>query len=1321
MYNDGTTNSIIRVAYYGRGVWESSLNSNTNILRDPENPAITISGVEYKYYEGNWTLLPNFNSLTPVKTGTVPTFELTPRNRNDEFGFSYTGYVDIPADGQYTFYTTSDDGSRLFIGDRMVVDNDGLHGEIEKSGTIGLKKGKHAISLVFFDQFYGDFLSVSFSSPILAKQVIPSTSLFRLPPPVSCAGSGTILREVWNNIGGNEISSIPVTTTPSTSGTITSFEAPSEAGDNYGQRIRGLVCPPYTGAYTFWIASDDGSELWLSTDQNAANKVKIAFVTWSNPRSWDENPTQKSVAINLVAGQKYYIEALHKEGGGEDHLAIGWQMPEGTYERPIPGNRLLPFIQNVSPTISITAPLNNASYFAPASIGISVNAADSDGSIAKVEYFNGTTPIGQNAVSPFGFSWNNVAAGTYSITAKATDDKGASTTSAAIVVNVTNLRNPENPVSTVSGLDYSYYEGTYSVLPNFATLTPVKTGTVSTFDITPRNRADQFSFNFNGFVNIPTDGIYTFFTSSDDGSRLYIGTTLVVDNDGLHGTVEKSGTIGLKAGKHAISTGFFEQGGGEVLTVSYSGPGIAKQLIPGSVLFRIQTVANVNPTVSLTAPTNGTNYVAPASITISANASDSDGSISKVEFFNGTQLLGEDVTAPYSFVWSNVVAGSYSITAKATDNATGTGTSTAVNIQVNANVSPTVSITAPTSGTTYDAPASVTINANASDSDGTITQVEFFNGTVKLGEDLTAPYTFVWSNVTAGSYSLTVKATDNATAITTSSVVTIQVNGPAVIGTVYEHCNYDLTGYAINLSIGSYTTAQLVAKGIKDNDVSSLKVTSGYEMVLFESDNFTGSSQIYTADNSCLVANGINDWASSIIIRLVTTSNQLPVASISSPANNTSFTSPASIVINANATDSDGTISKVEFFNGTIKLGEDFSSPYSFNWTNVNAGTYQLKAVATDNYNATGSSSAITVVVNSPNTIPTVSISSPLNNATFTSPASITINASASDADGSVSKVEFFNGSLKLGEDVTSPYSFNWTSVSAGTYQVKAVATDNVNGTGTSSVITVVVTNPNTSPSVSITAPLNNAQFTAPASIVINVNASDADGSVSKVEFYNGTLKVGEDATSPYSFTWASVAAGTYQITAKATDNNNAVTTSGLVTVSVSAGTDACANLAQYTENNGYVPGSKVKNNGSIYECRPWPNSGWCNGGSWAYSPGDGLYWSDAWVLVGPCNSAPAVSLTTPAKKSIESYPNPFVGSTTITFEVTVNGNVEVALYDQAGTKVVDLFNGTLNAGTHSVELTNNELATGTYICKVVTKNKTESISILKLIQPKKN
>ncbi len=148
------------------------------------------------------------------------------------------------------------------------------------------------------------------------------------------------------------------------------------------------------------------------------------------------------------------------------------------------------------------------------------------------------------------------------------------------------LRAADNPPGTVAGLDYKYYEGTWSTLPNFDGLTAAKQGNVTNFDLSPRNRNDNFAFRFTGYVNVPSDGTYTFYTSSDDGSKLYIGTTEVVNNDGLHASQERSGTIGLKAGKHAITVTFFENGGGESLGVSYSSSTLSKTAIPASALFR---------------------------------------------------------------------------------------------------------------------------------------------------------------------------------------------------------------------------------------------------------------------------------------------------------------------------------------------------------------------------------------------------------------------------------------------------------------------------------------------------------------------------------------------------------------------------------------------------------------------------------------------------------------------------------------------------------------------------------------------------------------
>ena len=166
----------------------------------------------------------------------------------------------------------------------------------------------------------------------------------------------------------------------------------------------------------------------------------------------------------------------------------------------------------------------------------------------------------------------------------------------------------------------------------------------------------------------------------------------------------------------------------------------------------------------------------------------------------------------------------------------------------------------------------------------------------------------------------------------------------------------------------------------------------------------------------------------------------------------------ADITINATASDSDGTISKVEFFRGTTKLGEDTSAPYSFAWSDVAAGTYNLTAKATDNDGATTTSAIVAITVNVPSdSAPSVSITSPSNGSTFVSHATIVIKANASDPDGAIKKVEFFRGTTKLGEDTTPPYSFTWDNAGVGNYNLKATAVDNSNKSVTTNPVPIVV------------------------------------------------------------------------------------------------------------------------------------------------------------------------------------------------------------------------------------------------------------------------
>jgi hypothetical protein len=219
---------------------------------------------------------------------------------------------------------------------------------IYKWGWNGTKTTDVNKRVLYMDNVRVGNETASFSS--MSSATTSTTPVESQPEPVSSTPvsstttTGSLTRELWTNVQGWKVSHIPLNTTPKSVNQITSFETPTNFADNYGQRIRGYVTAPTTGNYTFWIAADDHAELWLSTSENPSKKVKIAQSTgYTAPRQWDKYSSQRSVSIKLEAGKRYYIEALHKEGGGGDNLAVGWRLPSGAYERPIAGNRLSPF------------------------------------------------------------------------------------------------------------------------------------------------------------------------------------------------------------------------------------------------------------------------------------------------------------------------------------------------------------------------------------------------------------------------------------------------------------------------------------------------------------------------------------------------------------------------------------------------------------------------------------------------------------------------------------------------------------------------------------------------------------------------------------------------------------------------------------------------------------------------------------------------------------------------------------------------------------------------------------------------------------------
>jgi RHS repeat-associated protein len=274
---------------------------------------------------------------------------------------------------------------------------------------------------------------------------------------------------------------------------------------------------------------------------------------------------------------------------------------------------------------------------------------------------------------------------------------------------------------------------------------------------------------------------------------------------------------------------------------------------------------------------------------------------------------------------------------------------------------------------------------------------------------------------------------------------------------------------------------------------------------------------------------------------------------LTAPAAGALYNAPAAVVLSAiaQAKQKNHPIAKVEFFQGTNLVGSvtgpQLGNQYTLSWTGVAAGTYSLTAKATNDKGDTDLSDPVSITVNS---LPSVSITSPGNNTILIAPATFTVRASASDSDGSIARVEFYNGAKLVGAATSAPYSVTLSNAAAGFLDLTATATDNRGASSTSAPVTVIV---NSLPSVSLTSPTGNASFKAPANIPLAVQVADADGSIANVEFFHGTTLITALSAPPYSFVWTEVPQGSYVLTARVTDNLGGTVTSVSVSVTVNA------------------------------------------------------------------------------------------------------------------------------------------------------------------------
>jgi ELWxxDGT repeat protein len=502
------------------------------------------------------------------------------------------------------------------------------------------------------------------------------------PGSVACAGNGSIDYEKWMGIPGYAVSSIPVESEGDITSTLTNFSAPANSGDEYGARIRGYVCVPQDGKYVFYISSDDNSELWLSTDEDPVNKRLIASSKWTNPNQWNKYGTQQSAEITLVKGSRYYIEALHKEAAGADHLSVGWKLPNGTLERPIGGVHLIPFNRIVAPTLTFTSPVGGALYTTPATVDIGVQAQDADGTVAKVEFYVAGVLIGQDLTAPYTYQWTNVPEGDYRIEARATDNEGFFR-SEFLYIRVLPPSCPgtgniyQEIWAEVAGSDVRNFNFTVSPNGGYRTFTSFET---------PQYYANNYASRMRARLCVPMSGAYTFWISSDDYSELYLSTDDTEGNKKLIAWVygstpyrnydkyasQKSALITLAAGQsYYIEARHKEGSGNDFVSVGWQLPnGTLERPIAGSNLVPIPPSQNEAPEITITSPTANEEFTAPASVWIAADVTDVEG-VREVHFYvqSGTTVtrIASFTSPPYEFQWNNVPAGSYQLTVYADD------------------------------------------------------------------------------------------------------------------------------------------------------------------------------------------------------------------------------------------------------------------------------------------------------------------------------------------------------------------------------------------------------------------------------------------------------------------------------------------------------------------------------------------------------------------------------------------------------------------------------------------------------------------------------
>jgi hypothetical protein len=548
---------------------------------------------------------------------------------------------------------------------------------------------------------------------------------------------------------------------------------------------------------------------------------------------------------------------------------------------------------------------------------------------------------------------------------------------------------------------------------------------------------------------------------------------------------------------------------------------------------------NQSPAVTITRPANGAQLSLPATVTIDATATDPENRMASVGFYVNNTLVATDTTAPYSTSWSPSAAGTYTLAAMAQDADGGSSWSTNVSVTVQGpNSPPAVNLTSPANGAKFPAPATISLTATATDADGPIDRVEFFSGTTLLGADTSQPYSFTWSNVPAGSYNLRAVAYDTGGANASSATVAVTVGGTNSPPTVTLTSPANGATFTAPATIGLAATASDA-----EGPIAKVEFYSGATLLWVENltpyaDSWTNvPAGTYTLTAVAYDGQGAKTTSAPVTVT-VKGPNGAPTVALTSPANGSTLTAPATINLAANASDPENQLARVEFYSGTTLLATDTSAPYAWSWSAVAAGTYTLTAKAFDAAGTQATSAAVTVTVNGPNSPPTVGLTSPTSGASFTAPATITLSANATDPQGGLARVEFFSGTVRLATVTTAPYTFTWSNVAAGAYSLTAVAYDTGGLSATSAAVSITVGTASSTPPTGVVFTASIDHATNVTSYLLSVYAANANPAtatpIATSDLGKPTPAANNDITVDRASFFAALPVGNYQATVTA-------------------------------------------------------------------------------------------------------------------------------------------------------------------------------------------